>query len=105
MRVAMELGDEEVRYLRDMVRIQGSFIFHAGRVDRNSGYSSWESGFWGTKLDPEVESVFRKLESYGLVASLAPPNNQNLLADLQTHYALLPKGVRFVSLTTRAATE
>ena len=49
-------------------------------------------------MDPELDSVFSKLESYGLVTRLAPPNNQNIMADIQNRYALLPKGLRFVDL-------
>jgi len=53
---------------------------------------------------PELDSVFSKLESYGLVTRIAPPNNQNILADYQNRYALLSKGGRFVALIrSRAA--
>jgi hypothetical protein len=63
----------------------------------------WEQGFWGTRIIPEIDSVFSKLESYGLVARIPPPNNLNIMADYQNRYVLLKKGVRFVTLTREAA--
>ncbi len=52
----------------------------------------------GTRVLPELDSVFSKLESYGLASRIAPPNNQNIMADYQNRYVLLPKGARFVDL-------
>ena len=68
MRIAMDLSDQDVGLLRELVRIEGAIIAQQGRIDRYSAHSIWEHGHWGTRLDPEIESVFNKLESYGLVA-------------------------------------
>jgi hypothetical protein len=64
----------------------------------------WEQGPWGTRIDPEIDSVFSKLESYGLVSRIAPPNNLNISADFQNRYVLLAKGLRFVDLVQQRAT-
>jgi hypothetical protein len=48
--------------------------------------------------------VFSKLESYGLVARIPPPNNLNISADFQNRYVLLKKGARFATLIREAAT-
>lgn len=65
---------------------------------------SWERGPWGNKIDPEIDSIFSKLESYGLVARIPPPNNLNISADFQNRYVLLKKGERFSKLIQEAAT-
>ncbi len=98
MRVATELSDRDVVLLAELVRIEGEIIRKQGRIDRFNAHTAWERGSWGTGVDPELDSVFSKLESYGLVTRLAPPNNQNIMADIQNRYALLPKGLRFVDL-------
>lgn len=103
MRVAMELGDNDVRYLSELVRIEGEQVAREGRVTRYSAHSTWEQGFWGTRLESELDSVFSKLESYGLVARIAPPNNLNVMADFQNRYVLLKKGLRFVDLIQQKA--
>lgn len=103
MRVATELGDNDVRYLRELVRIEGTLLANYGRVERYSAHTIWEQGFWGTGLDNELDSVFSKLESYGLVARVPPPNNLNVLSDFQNRYVLLKKGLRFVNLTQKTS--
>jgi hypothetical protein len=104
MRVAMELSDRDVDFLGELVRIEGRIVRAQGRAERHSAYTIWEQGRWGTRVDPELDSVFSKLESYGLVARLAPPNNLNIMADVQNRYVLLPKGLRFADLIkSRAA--
>jgi hypothetical protein len=58
-----------------------------------------------SRVIPELDSVFNKLESYGLVTRIHPPNNINIMADYQSRYVLLPKGVRFVALIGSRAAE
>jgi hypothetical protein len=101
MRVAAELADEDISYLVNLVRIQGRFLQSKSHVDRYSAYQSWSSGPWGDRVDPKIDSVFHKLESYGLVSAIAPNNTLNVMADIQTRFALLPKGLRFTELTNR----
>jgi hypothetical protein len=103
MRVAMELSDTDVRYLGELVRIEGTAVKANGRVDRPSAHVIWEQGFWGARIDGELDSIFSKLESYGLVARIPPPNNLNLHADFQNRYVLLKKGMRFVELIQTTA--
>jgi hypothetical protein len=98
MRVATELSDQDVKHLRELVRVDGPMLEAHGHISRYDAHSRWEQGFWGTRIEPEIDSVFSKLESYGLVSRLVPPNNLNILADFQNRYMLLPKGLRFVSL-------
>ena len=52
-------------------------------------------------MDPELDSTFSKLESFGLVVRLAPPNNLNIMADFQNRYALLRKGLDFAGFVRR----
>lgn len=61
-------------------------------------HQAWEGGFWKNNTDPSTDSVFGKLESYGLCSRIPPPNNLNIMADFQNRYALLQKGLRFVTL-------
>ncbi|MFZ3333756.1 MAG: hypothetical protein WA197_24170 [Candidatus Acidiferrales bacterium] len=104
MRVATELSDRDVEQLRELVRIEGDAVRTQGRITRYDAHLRWEQGWWGTRVLPELDSVFSKLESYGLVSRIAPPNNQNIMADYQNRYVLLPKGARFVVLIkSRAA--
>jgi hypothetical protein len=99
MRVAMDLSNDDVRHLGELVRIEGEQIARHGRIERWSAHTLWEKGFWGNQIGSELDSVFSKLESYGLVARIPPPNNLNITADFQTRYVLLKKGLRFADLT------
>ncbi len=103
MRVAMDVGDTDLKYLRELVRITGRTVADQGRITRGNAYQQWEHGFWGTRINPEIDSVFSKLESFGLVSRIPPPNNLNISADFQSRYALLPKGLSFSqSITSHA---
>jgi hypothetical protein len=103
MRVAAELSDQDIEYLRELIKIEGSLLQSADHIPRYDAYVKWEQGFWGDRIDPEIDTVFGKLESYGLVSRLAPPNNLTVLADFQNRYGLLRKGMRFASLIHEAA--
>lgn len=98
MRVAMELSDHDIVHLRELVRIEGNLLQGKEYIPRYDAHLTWTNGFWGDRVIPEIDSVFGKLESYGLVSRIAPPNNINIMAGYQNRYVLLPKGVRFVSL-------
>jgi hypothetical protein len=98
MRIATELTDIDVIYLRDLVGLQARYLEGRSHVERYSAYQSWAHGPWGDKVDPTLDSVFHKLESYGLVSAIAPNNTFNVMADIQTRFALLPKGKRFAEL-------
>jgi predicted transcriptional regulator len=104
MRIAMELSDRDVSCLRDLVNLEGATLRTAKRIDRYNAHSTWEHGPWGANPDGELDSAFSKLESYGLVSRLAPPNNLNIMADFQNRYVLLQKGMRFAnSISSKAA--
>jgi cell division protein ZapA (FtsZ GTPase activity inhibitor) len=98
MRVSMELGDRDIEFLRELIRIEGAALQTTDHISRYDAYLKWEQGFWGTRISPEIDSVFSKLESYGLVVRIPPPNNLNITADYQNRYVLLKKGVRFAAL-------
>jgi hypothetical protein len=98
MRVAMELSDRDIVFLGELTRIEGSLLQTQDHIPRYEAHTRWELGFWGNLVFPEADSVFSKLESYGLVARIPPPNNLNIMADFQNRYVLLPKGARFVTL-------
>ncbi len=100
MRVAMNLGDEDLRYLRELVNIEGEIVECEGRIDRRNAHDKWIFGFWGEAPNPAIDSAMNKLESYGLVTRIAPPSNFNIDADIQNRYALLPKGLRFAQSIT-----
>lgn len=105
MRVAAELSDRDVELLRELVRIEGEAMRTQGRIPRYDAHTRWEQAWWGTRVIPELDSVFSKLESYGLVSRIPPPNNLNIMADYQNRYVLLQKGARFVALIrSRAGT-
>jgi hypothetical protein len=98
MRIATELTDVDVTYLRDLVKLQAHYLQRKSHVERYSAYQSWVKGPWGERVDPTIDSVFHKLESYGLVSAIAANNTFNIMADIQTRFALLPKGLRFAEL-------
>ena len=98
MRIATELTDVDVTYLRALVSLQAKFLEGRSHVDRYNAYQSWANGPWGDRVDPTLDSVFHKLESYGLVSAIAPNNTFNVMADIQTRFALLPKGLKFAEL-------
>lgn len=103
MRVAMNLSDQDVGFLNELVRIMGGAVAARGRIERQNAYTIWESGSWGARIDPDLDSAFSKLESYGLVSRIAPPNNLNISADFQNRYALLRKGLEFTEMIKSAA--
>jgi hypothetical protein len=103
MRIATELSDKDVEYLREIVRIHGEAVKRDGRIERYNAYTQWENGSWGARISGEIDSTFSKLESYGLVSRIPPPNNRNIGADFQNRYALLSKGMRFVQLINEKA--
>jgi len=103
MRVAMELSDRDIEFVRELMKIQASMLQTQDHIPRYQAHASWEHGFWGLRIDPEIDSVFSKLESYGLAARIPPPNNLNISADFQNRYVLLKKGTRFVTLIREAA--
>jgi hypothetical protein len=107
MRVATELNDRDIEFLRELIKIEGSLLQlqSANHIPRYDAHIKWEQGSWGARIDPEIDSVFSKLESYGLVSRLAPPNNLNAITDFQNRYVLLKKGMRFVSLIREATGE
>jgi hypothetical protein len=99
MRVAMELGDRDIYFLKELVKLEGHMLLtDLKRIPRHAAHMRWADGPWGERVDPELDSVFNKLESYGLVSKIAPPNNFNIMADYQNRFVLLPKGSRFVEL-------
>ncbi|MBZ5697705.1 MAG: hypothetical protein LAN18_04080 [Acidobacteriia bacterium] len=97
MRVAMELSDKEVALLAELVRVQGNMLENTGRVPRYQAWESWRNGNWGDTSNGEIESIFSKLESFGLVSRLAAPNNLNIMADIQNRYGLLKKALDFIN--------
>jgi hypothetical protein len=102
MRVAMDLNDTDISYLGELIRIEGEMVAARGRIERYDAHTKWEQARWGTAVNPELDSVFNKLASYGLVVPIPPPNNLNIMADFQNRYALLPKGLHFYTLITTA---
>jgi hypothetical protein len=96
LRIAMELSQRDVTFLRELVKVEGPTLETQDRLARPAAYQMWERCQWTTRMDGELDSVFSKLESYGLVSRIAPPNNLNIHADFQTRFALLKKGLRFV---------
>jgi hypothetical protein len=104
MRVAMDLSDRDVSYLKELIRIEGDLLRVHNHIPRYDAHMKWEQGFWGGRTEPEIDSAFSKLESYGLVARIAPPNNQTLLSDYQNRYVLLKKGLHFAELAQETAT-
>jgi len=97
MRTAMELSESDVKLLCELVRIQGGLLAGTGTVARYSAWESWTHGNWNIAPAGELESAFSKLESFGLVTRIAPPNNLNIMADFQNRYSLLKKGLDFVN--------
>lgn len=104
MRIAMNLSDSEIGYLRELIRIEGHMLMSRDHIDRYQAHEAWAHGFWGASVDPNLDSVFSKLESYGLFARIAPPNNLNITADFQNRYVLLNKGLRLAEMIREAAT-
>jgi hypothetical protein len=102
MRVAMDLSDNDIRFLRELIRIEGPVLGTQDHIPRYDAYTRWEQGFWGSRIISEIDSVFSKLESYGLVSRVPPPNNLNIMADFQNRYVLLKKGARFATLIREA---
>lgn len=95
-RIAMDLSDHDVDLLNELVRVQSALLGANGRVPRFQAWTSWPKGRWGIAPDGNADSVFSKLESFGLVSRLAPPNNLNISAEIQDRYGLLRKGLEFV---------
>lgn len=106
MRIAMELSDRDIYYLRELVKIEGKLLEGRDHIPRYDAHTLWTNCSWGDRVLPELDSVFNKLESYGLVSLITPPNNINIMADYQNRYVLLQKGARFVALIkSRVGTE
>jgi len=101
MRIARELTELDIDYLKELVTIYGATIKRNGRVDRYTAFQLWVQGRWSESRNPEIDSVCSKLESFGLVASIPGNNTFNVMADIQNRYVLLPKGLRFAELIKR----
>src|SRR5580700_11700584 len=67
-----------------------SATFKSQRYDANA---KWEQGSWGTFHRTRHGQSISKLESYGLVARLPPPNIVNALGVFQNRYVLLSRGL------------
>lgn len=104
MRVAMELSDRDIEFLGELIRIEGPLLATRDHIPRYDAHMKWEQGFWGNQTISDTDSIFSKLESYGLVARISPPNNQNILADYPNRYVLLKKGARFAELAKQSIT-
>lgn len=98
MRIARELTEQDIDYLKELVRINGETAKRNGRADRYSAFQLWVNSRWGESRNPEIDSVCSKLESFGLVASVPGKSTLNIMADVQNRYELLPKGLRFAKL-------
>jgi hypothetical protein len=48
MRVAMELSDRDIEFLRELVKIEGSMLQAHDHIPRYDAHMKWEQGFWGT---------------------------------------------------------
>jgi hypothetical protein len=103
MRVAMDVSDTDLKYLAELIRIEAAQLAAQDHIARFDAHMIWEKGFWGTRIVPEIDSVFSKLESYGLVARIPPPSNLTISADFQNRYVLLKKGLRFAELIRETA--
>jgi len=99
----MELTDTDVTYLRELAKIEGALVELKGRIERWAAHQTWEQGSWRSRIDSDIDSAFSKLESYGLVSRIPPPNNLNITADFQNRYVLLMKGLRFIKLIEQTA--
>jgi hypothetical protein len=102
MRVAMDLSDKDITPLQALVRVEGDLLRSQEYIPRYTAHTLWENGPWGDRVDSELDSIFSKLESYGLVSRIAPPNNLNIMADIPNRYVLLKKGLRFVESILRS---
>ena len=103
MRIAMELSDVDIRCLAELFWIEGGQLETQEHLSRYTAFRIWESGWRRTTINPEIDSVFGKLESFGLVTGLAPPNDLNVTADFQHRYALLKRGARFIKCIRSSA--
>ena len=97
MRIATELSDREVLALKLMAESASGSLW----ADRLSLYHAWElwkrvpwraNGF----SDSDVESVCSKLASFGLIARLDIPSNQNIQTNVHNGYELLQKALTFL---------
>ena len=88
--------------MQQLLRIEGPALQLQDHIARYDAHTRWEQGYWGTRIIPEIDSVFSKLESYGLVSRIPPPKNLNIMADFQNRYVLLKKWVRFAALIHEA---
>jgi hypothetical protein len=98
MRIAMELTDHDIDYLRRLVLMEGEIVRTQGRINRYVAFQRWGSSDLKRRNDPEVEGTYAKLEGYGLVWRLPSQNNMNVMADIMNGYGLPAKGLRFVDL-------
>jgi hypothetical protein len=71
MRTAMDLSDRDVAFL-GLVRISELMFANRDRIERYQAHQLWESGSWGRRTDLDLDAVFSKLESYGLVSRSGP---------------------------------
>ena len=60
MRVAMELNDRDIKFMRDLIGIQGSLLATQNHIPRFEAHQSWERGPWGL-WDRDGPRVSREL--------------------------------------------
>ncbi len=100
--IALELSDRDIELSGELIKIEGAMLQTEDHIFRYSAYQTWERGWWGNRIIPEIDSAFGRLESYSLVSRIAPPNNLNILADFQNRYVLLKKGALSATLIREA---
>src|SRR6185437_1020562 len=58
MRVAMELSDRDIEFLRELIRIEGDLLTTRDHIPRYDGHMKWEQGFWGNQSVSDTDSIF-----------------------------------------------
>jgi hypothetical protein len=97
MRIAMELGDRDILAL-SLIAESASGNSWADRLSWQHAWDLFKRVPWRARAfsDSDVESVCSKLASFGLLARLDIPPNQNMTTSMHNGYELLQKGKAFL---------
>jgi len=97
MRIAMELGDRDILAMK-LIAESASGSSWSDRLSWQHAWDLFKRLPWRANgfFDSDVESVCSKLASFGLLARLDIPPNQNMTTSMHNGYELLQKGKAFI---------
>lgn len=93
MRVAMELSDRDIYFLKELVKLEGHMLEgELKRIPRHAAHVKWIEGPWGERVDPELDSVSTSSKAMDWFPKLRHPTISISWRTIKTDLCCFPKG-------------